>query len=591
MKWDKLFESKKKATEVSLEAFLQRFGTDFPTVNLAINEDGVLFRTDTLHKREVKLQMLIPQLGYLPLDATQIDALLRVSHPNLAQIIEILHVKAQEDGPSLSDFQVIVEAVHKGDSLQQLIDRDALKNQEDQFRVLRGMMNGIGELHEKGIIHANLHPTNILIQDVGHIHVVMSGYGALRDWTLPQLRSNMPIQRVRYLSPEQIMPQRFGIDGQIGYNSDLWSMATIMYEVMTRKPLIKGVGSSITEHANAVVASELIGVSKWPIHPNAAALEACLFRDSSKRLQNITQFKQLLEGQHAWKNGKLERIAAPNPAPAPPPAAPKPKVCPHCKAENRPQDTLCFNCDMPLGGPASLKAYHTSLVWGIIMVAFAFLMWLPVGVADWMRLKLQEVEHWELIQRVIAAFDQPSDDEQKQRMLAALAAWTLFALICLFLINLFRTIWLSVLNNNARAFWPGKSVLSGLAIWGCFVADSLAIFTAYGAPVIWLLTSIYRFQAYQAVWKASNRDFSPATSKSWNIAPMSALLLAWGLTGLLTPFLLALHLLPQSIDFVIDPTWTAVAGVLSASYWLMGVVVVIRLAIRQRRKFERMAQG
>ena len=599
MKFDRFFSPKRKATPITMAAFMQRFSSDITAINTAIDQDGILLRPDAVHKREMRLYLLIPQLGYLPLNSTQIDNLLRVEHPNLAKIVEVLQVEEDEETPGIKGFQVIVEEKHSHESLETRLNQGAFRKQDDQFRILRGLMHGLEELHRHDIIHANLHPSNILIQDVGHIHVLLTGYGILRDWTMQQLRANMPIKRVRYLSPEQIMPQKFGVGGVIGFNSDLWSMGTIMYEVITQQPLLKSASSSITEHANAVVASELIGQNKWPIHPNAAALDACLIRNAAQRLQTIDQFKQLLDGQHAWKNGQLVRLAPMSPEPPPvaaaPPSTPPPaktpdRVCPHCQCKNRPDATICANCDMPLGGPASLKAYSTSLVWGIILVGCSFLFWLPVGVADWVRLKLEDVQHWDLIVKIIESFNESSDNDQQEKLVAALAAWALFALICVFLINLFRTIWLTVVNANANAFWPGKSVLSPWVIWGCFVLDVLAVLTLYLAPLVWLITSIYRMQAYQAVWKASNRDFAPATTQHWGIAPMSATLLLWGLAGLMTPFLLALHFLPSDLEFKISTTWLVVAGILSASQWILGIVVILRMAYRQRMKFERMAK-
>jgi serine/threonine-protein kinase len=185
----------------------------------------VYLARDVSLDRPIALKLLPPELAErrLPRERFLREARLaaRLSHPN------IVPIHAVEEAGRLVWF---VMAYVPGESLgQRLRERGALPPLE-AVRILRDVAWGLGYAHGQGVIHRDVKPDNILLEQGGR-RALIADFGiaaAAREEDEP---SGTVAGTVAYLSPEQAHGER--LDGR----SDLYSLGVVgYYALSTRLP-------------------------------------------------------------------------------------------------------------------------------------------------------------------------------------------------------------------------------------------------------------------------------------------------------------------------------------------------------------------
>jgi serine/threonine protein kinase len=110
--------------------------------------------------------------------------------------------------------------------------------------------------HQLGIIHRDVKPANLLLEDGGHVW--------LTDFGLAQFHANARLTRtgdllgtLRYMSPEQA-----GGEPLVDHRTDIYSLGVTLYELLTLRPIFEGVeGQTLLQHV----------LYEEPLPPRAAA--------------------------------------------------------------------------------------------------------------------------------------------------------------------------------------------------------------------------------------------------------------------------------------------------------------------------------
>ncbi len=124
-----------------------------------------------------------------------------------------------------------VEGVH----FDEYIKSDSVSFDE-KLRVFEQVCRTVAQAHAHGVVHRDLKPRNILIDDAGQSHVLDFGICSVEaagrsSWALGTLtHAGDVIGTLRYMSPEQAWG---GVAGTIGARSDLWSLGIMLYELVT----------------------------------------------------------------------------------------------------------------------------------------------------------------------------------------------------------------------------------------------------------------------------------------------------------------------------------------------------------------------
>lgn len=140
-----------------------------------------------------------------------------LSHPNIVSVYDV-----GEDG----NMQYIVMEYIKGKTLKQYIQEFSPLSPAQSVQIMKQLTSAIAHAHENGIIHRDIKPQNILIDDDGNVKITDFGIATTLNAT-SYTQTNSVMGTVHYLSPEQAR-------GGIATNkSDIYSLGIVLYELLT----------------------------------------------------------------------------------------------------------------------------------------------------------------------------------------------------------------------------------------------------------------------------------------------------------------------------------------------------------------------
>jgi serine/threonine protein kinase/Tol biopolymer transport system component len=160
-----------------------------------------------------------------------------LSHSHIA----IIH----DYGETASGQPFIVMEYIKGRTLGDLLNKSALTINQ-AVRIIEAITEGLGAAHARGIIHRDIKPTNVLVNEEGDVKVVDFGLvKQLGDGQTPEstpdantlmtrTASNMIVGTPLYLSPEQAM------GAEVDARSDLFAIGALLYECLAGRPAFSG---------------------------------------------------------------------------------------------------------------------------------------------------------------------------------------------------------------------------------------------------------------------------------------------------------------------------------------------------------------
>ncbi|MBI4747452.1 MAG: serine/threonine-protein kinase [Acidobacteria bacterium] len=259
----------------------------------------VFLAEDTQLNRQVALKILPP--GYthdperLKRFQTEARAAAALNHPNIATV----HAVEEHNG----QYFIAMEYV-AGQSLSQVIPADGLEL-DRFFELAIPLADALAHAHEKGVIHRDIKPGNIVVTEAGQPKILDFGLARIsyQGTTVPNEPSLTPEGFVMgtpgYMSPEQAKGER------ADHRSDIFSFGVVMYELLTGRHPFRG-GSFAT------FVSELLKEDPPPVSnlkPHIPSLlsrvvSQCLNKDHRRRYQTMPEVQTLLEGIKAECNEK-----------------------------------------------------------------------------------------------------------------------------------------------------------------------------------------------------------------------------------------------------------------------------------------------
>ena len=146
-------------------------------------------------------------------------AIAMLSHPNIVSIYDVGHSDDVGDA-----IEYIVMELIDGITLKQYIKKRGQLNWKESLHFSAQIAKALAHAHEKGIIHRDIKPQNIMLLKDGTIKVADFGIAALQN---SMGDSDEALGSVHYMAPEQ--SKGAAADAR----SDIYSLGVVMYEMLT----------------------------------------------------------------------------------------------------------------------------------------------------------------------------------------------------------------------------------------------------------------------------------------------------------------------------------------------------------------------
>ncbi len=244
----------------------------------------------------VALKTLRPELNddpeFLGRFRREVQLARQVTHPNVCRVFDVGNEERQGRGLAFLTMEFL-----DGETLAALLRRRGRLPVSEALPLVQQMAAGLGALHEKGIIHRDFKPGNVLVTQgsSGGTRAVISDFGlarALEHDATSLSRSGHVLGTPDYMAPEQLLGQ------PVTTATDIYALGLVMYEMVTGKKAFPG-GRPLENAVQRVVEkptpprSHSAEISaEW----NAVTLR-CLARDPAERPATVADVAAALGGQ------------------------------------------------------------------------------------------------------------------------------------------------------------------------------------------------------------------------------------------------------------------------------------------------------
>lgn len=248
---------------------------------------AVVFKAEDLkHHRKVAIKVLHPELT-ATLGAKrflhEIEIVAGLQHPHILPLYD----SGEADG-----FLYYVMPFAEGESLRQRLDREKQLAVDESVRIAVEVADGLDYAHQKGVVHRDIKPGNILLSAR---HAVIADFGIARAVEAAQrdriTSTGLGVGTPLYASPEQATAQET-LDGR----TDIYSLGCVLYEMLSGEPPLTGSTPQMTQARRMSETPTALHTLRDTVPPAFDAVIArALARVPADRYATASQFAQTLQ--------------------------------------------------------------------------------------------------------------------------------------------------------------------------------------------------------------------------------------------------------------------------------------------------------
>ena len=245
----------------------------------------VYLAADLKHDRKVAIKVLKPELAaVLGADrfVVEIKTTASLQHPHILPLF---------DSGTVDGLPFYVMPYIEGETIRDKLNRESQFGVDESVRITRQVADALDYAHRHGVIHRDIKPENILlhdgspmVMDFGIALAVSAAAGGRMTET------GLSLGTPHYMSPEQATA-----DKDISGRSDIYSLASVLYEMLAGQP--PHVGGSAQQIIMKIIAEPVAPVTRVrkSVPPYvAAALEKALEKLPADRFENAKAFSEAL---------------------------------------------------------------------------------------------------------------------------------------------------------------------------------------------------------------------------------------------------------------------------------------------------------
>jgi predicted Ser/Thr protein kinase len=220
----------------------------------------------------------------------------KLKHPNIV----VIHEVGNYDGQPFFSMELVA-----GETLSQLVRRQR-PTPTQAARYARDVAAALQFAHEHGVLHRDVKPSNVLVDESGRVRVMDFGLAKQIDAHEQLTVTGQLLGTPSYMAPEQVS----GAAGEVGPTVDVYGLGALLYELLTGRPPFAGANQA--ETMLAVLTCEPPPPRRInPATPPALEMIAlkCLEKDPRRRYASTAEVAADLDRYLA---GESLSIASPN---------------------------------------------------------------------------------------------------------------------------------------------------------------------------------------------------------------------------------------------------------------------------------------
>ncbi len=254
--------------------------------------------------RHFGLKLLLPETTREPQHQRflyhEAEVGMKCHHPKVIRILKFVRSKTNP---------YLIMEFFPGANLKLRLMRKQPMILEKAHSILEQAAQGLGHINEKGWVHRDVKPDNILVNSAGEVRIidfalaqrVGRGGRGLFGWLLR--RGKVTTSGTRsYMSPEQIKAEK------LDARADLYSFGATMYELVTGRPPFRGnsAGELLYKHLNEKPVAPQVLNPQMTDECNAIILRL-LAKKKTERFKDFEEFVAAFRSVRVFQGDKLER--------------------------------------------------------------------------------------------------------------------------------------------------------------------------------------------------------------------------------------------------------------------------------------------
>jgi predicted Ser/Thr protein kinase len=156
----------------------------------------------------------------------------RLSHPNIVGVYDY--------GENATQAWIVMELV-EGGSLKGRIDKHERFTVPDIVRIMGEVCAGLQYSHQRGVVHRDIKPGNIMMTTDGQVKIADFGIARLENSSMTQVGTL--IGTPSYMAPEQFRGE------PVDLRADIWSAGVMLYQLLTGEKPFEGGFSAVMHKA------------------------------------------------------------------------------------------------------------------------------------------------------------------------------------------------------------------------------------------------------------------------------------------------------------------------------------------------------